>query len=125
MAFLNNLLVWLLHEVGFVLFFLFLVSLNAFALHQPVSDKQVGHKSQIHYKNFIKTAGSISVAAEERRAQSLGEAPGLPQPCQTATANKSNNVEVLAQEGQAQTWVHEKAEGITREQRKKRKEVGS
>lgn len=54
---LNNLLVWLLHELGFVQFYPFPVSLNAFTLHQPISDKSERQKSQIHCRSFFKNSG--------------------------------------------------------------------
>lgn len=101
-----------------MLFLCFLVSLSAFAVHQPISDKSVGQKSQIQYKHFKKTAGSISVAAKVRRALSLGEAKLQLQTSQTVRRSLPRKAK------HKQQRAHEKAEGITREQKRKSKDVG-
>lgn len=116
----------MLLEVGFVLVYPFPVSLDAFALHRPISDKSERQKSRIPYKGCV-WERIIGVAAEERGAQSLWEVLGLPPPCQTAAANEPIHAQVLTQArrpSRNKQRTDEKAKGIAGGDRRKSKDVG-
>lgn len=73
---------------------------------------------------IYKSGGSVSVAAKVRRVQSLAEVLGFPSPAKMQLQTSQTMCRSLFKKAkQEQHRTHEKAEGISWEQRKNSKDV--